>query len=144
MRYTAEIEINLPKDKVVELFNNPENLRYWQAGFLSMEHLGGNRGEEGAISLLRYRIKKRDIEYVETVVKKDLPHKYYGIYEADGIWNGVRNHFHKVNNNKTMWKSYQEFKFKGKMKITAILSPGTFKKQSQKNMELFKLYAERA
>ena len=144
MRFTAEIEINLPRDKVIELFSNPENLRYWQAGFLSMEHLGGSRGEEGARSLLRYRTEKGDVELVETVVKKDFPHKYYGTYEGEGVWNDVKNHFHKVNGSITKWKSHQEYKFSGKMKITAIFAPSTFKRQSEKSMELFKQFAERA
>ena len=36
--YTVEIEIALPRDRVIELFDNPENLFKWQTGLQSAEH----------------------------------------------------------------------------------------------------------
>ena len=33
MKYTTEIEINKPVKKVVELFDNPANLKEWMEGF---------------------------------------------------------------------------------------------------------------
>lgn len=144
MTFTTEVEINLPRERVVELFDDPANLRYWQPGFMSMEHLGGQRGEEGAVSLLKYRTEKGDIELVQTITKKELPHKLYGIYESKGVWNGVRNHFHKIKGNKTKWKSHVEYRFKGKMKFQAIFSSSTFKKQSQQQMDYFRDFAERS
>jgi len=33
MKYTSEVTINLPRDRVVELFDDPDNLPKWQKGF---------------------------------------------------------------------------------------------------------------
>ena len=55
MKYTTEVEINLPRAKVIELFDNPENLNKWQTGLVSFEHTEGEPGKEGAKSQLKYR-----------------------------------------------------------------------------------------
>ena len=35
MKYQNEIEINLPLNRVIELFDNPDNLKRWQPGLES-------------------------------------------------------------------------------------------------------------
>jgi hypothetical protein len=32
MNYTCEVVIDLPRDRVIELFDNPQNLTKWQPG----------------------------------------------------------------------------------------------------------------
>lgn len=44
MKYTVEIEIDRPIDEVVALFDDPENLKHWQPGFVSMKPLAGTPG----------------------------------------------------------------------------------------------------
>jgi len=46
MKYTLEIDITLPRAKVVELFDNPENWPKWQESLVSSEALEGTPGEE--------------------------------------------------------------------------------------------------
>jgi hypothetical protein len=43
--YTVEIEIDLQRDEVLELFDSVENLYKWQTGLQSFEHLSGNLGK---------------------------------------------------------------------------------------------------
>ncbi len=45
MQYTNEVIINLPVDKVVELFDNPDNMKYWQPGLVSFENISGTPGQ---------------------------------------------------------------------------------------------------
>ena len=52
MKYQNEIEIDLPVNKVVELFDNPENLKRWMPGLQSFEHISGTPGQPGAKSRL--------------------------------------------------------------------------------------------
>ena len=47
MKYTTEIEINKPIDRVIELFDNPENMKQWYPGFVNFEPLTGEIGKEG-------------------------------------------------------------------------------------------------
>lgn len=142
MKYTNETIIKKPIDKVVELFDDPDNLVEWQPGFISMEHIEGIQGQPGAKYKLHYKMGKRDIEMIETILVRDLPKEFTGTYEAKNVWNKVSNHFEAIDEHTTKYTSENEFKFKGFMKIFGILMPGAFKKQSQKYLDLFKEYAE--
>ena len=143
MKYTLEIDIHLPREKVIELFDNPDNMKHWQPGLLSFEPLSGTPGTVGAKSQLKYLMGKREIEMVETINVRNLPDEFSGTYEAKGVWNEVRNFFSVVDANTTRWASENEFKCSGFMKIMAFFMPGAFKKESYKYMVQFKEFAER-
>ena len=68
MKYTCEILINLPRARVLELFDSSENLKKWQPGLLSLTHLDGKPGEEGARSELVYEGRKGDLVMIETIL----------------------------------------------------------------------------
>jgi len=71
MKYKVEIITNLPRAPVIELFDNSENLKKWQPGLKSFEHLSQKPGEVGAKSKLEFLMGKREIEIIETkTVKK--------------------------------------------------------------------------
>jgi len=144
MKYELNIEIAVPRKKVIELFDNPDNMKHWQEGFISFEHLAGEAGTEGATSLLKYKMGKREMEMKETIIKHDLPAEFSARYEAKGVWNEVYNYFTVVDKNTTVWESEVIFKFKGFMKIIAFLMPGSFKKQTYKFMQAFKKFAEQS
>ena len=142
LSYTVQVELNLPREKVLELFEDREARPKWQRGFVSMTHKEGEPGQPGAKSDLVYQMGKRKIEMVETVTLRELPDRFDGTYDAKGVHNVVRNRFIEVGPDKTRWESDQEFHMKGMMKLFAWLMPGAFKKQSQKYMDDFKAFAE--
>ena len=144
MHYVSEIEIEKPVDKVVELFDNPDNLPKWMEGLQSFEHLSGQPGQVGARSRLRFKMGKRAFEMIETITANNLPDEFSGTYEAKGVHNIVRNKFVPLPGNKTKYISEQEFQFKGFMKLIACVMPGAFKKQSMKYLKDFKQFAERS
>ena len=43
MKYTSEIEINNTVNKVIELFDNPDQRDKWMKGIQSFEFISGNR-----------------------------------------------------------------------------------------------------
>lgn len=45
MKYSVDIEINKPIDKVIELFDNPANMKEWMEGLNSFEHISGTPGK---------------------------------------------------------------------------------------------------
>jgi hypothetical protein len=144
MKYQAEIIINLPIDKVIELFDNPENLKHWQPGLVSFEPISGEPGQAGSKSKLKYKMGNREVEMVETITRKNLPFEFSGTYEAKGVYNEVRNYFTPLGPQKTRYSMDNIFRFKGFMKIIGFFMPGAFKKQSQQFLEQFKAFAERA
>ena len=142
MKYSSEVIINRPVQKVVDLFDNPNNLKYWQPGLQSFEHISGEPGKPGAKSRIKYKMGKRDIEMIETIKVRNLPDEFSGTYEAKGVWNEVKNHFIPIDANTTKYISETEFKLSGFMKLIAWLMPGTFRKQTEKFMKDFKTFAE--
>lgn len=144
MKYTQQIEINLPREKVIDLFDNPDNMKHWQPGLVSFELIEGEAGQTGAKMLLKYKMGKREIEMIETITVRNLPDEFSGTYEAKGVWNEVKNTFEATSDNNTIWKTENEFKFKGFMKLMAAIMPGAFKKQSFKYLQYFKEFAEKS
>ncbi len=142
MKYSTEIEIALPVARVVELFDNPENMKHWMEGLVSFEHLSGTPGQPGAKSRLRFKMGRREVEMVETITVRNLPQEFSGTYEAKGVVNKSTHHFLPVGDNKTRYVSEQEFVLAGPMKLVALLMPGMFKKQSLKYQQDFKRFAE--
>lgn len=142
MKYTEEIVISKPVEHVVELFDNPDNMDQWMEGLQSFETISGTTGQPGAKSRLKFKMGKRDIEMIETVTARNLPDEYVTTYEADGVFNIVKNRFVALPDGKTKFVNEQEFQFKGFMKIIGFLMPGAFKKQSRKYLNDFKHFVE--
>lgn len=142
MKYRSEIEINQPIEKVVALFDDPANMDKWMEGLISFEHLSGTAGQPGAKSRLKFKMGKREIEMTETITVRNLPDEFSGTYEANGVFNVVKNYFVKIDAYRTKYITDNEFQFKGFMRIIAFLMPGAFKKQSLKYLQDFKKFAE--
>lgn len=144
MKYTVDITINLPRNRVIELFDNTENLKQWQEGLQSFEHISGETGQVGAKSKLLFDMNGRKIEMIETITNRNLPHEFSGTYEAKGVVNMIENHFYELGEDKTRWVAENEFNFSGIMKIISFFMQGSFRKQTLKTMEAFKTFAENA
>ncbi len=142
MKYTIEVVINQPREKVIELFDNPDNMKFWQKGFVSFSTFEGAPGIVGAKSHLKYKMGKREIEMVETITHRNLPEEFHSTYETKGVFNIQKNYF-KEEGNKTRWISEADFQCSGFMKVMAFfMGASTFKKQSSVYMEDFKAFAE--
>lgn len=144
MEYTCEITINLPRERVVELFDDPDNLKKWQPGLESFELISGEQGQPGAKSRLVFDEGKRKLEMIETITDRNLPDEFSGIFETKGVKNISRHFFFEDGPDKTRWVNENEFQFSGMMKIMAFFMRGAFPKQTQSFLEKFKNFAENA
>lgn len=143
MKYSLEIEINKPRDEVIKLFDNAENMSKWMEGLQSLEPVSGTPGKVGAKSKLKFDMNGRNIEMIETITTRNLPEEFAGTYEADGVFNIVSNRFLAEDMGTTRWITESEFQFNSlPMKLMAFLISGMFKKQSLKFLENFKKFAE--
>ncbi|MDQ0092808.1 SRPBCC family protein [Paeniglutamicibacter psychrophenolicus] len=142
MEFTQELTVNLPRQRFIELFDDPENLKEWQKGLISFEGVSGTPGEPGATSRLTYRQGRGTMEMIETVTRRDLPEAFDGTYDAKGVHNVCRNEFHDLDGNATRWVAHNVFEFTGFMRVVALLFGPMFKKQSLKMMTAFKEFAE--
>jgi hypothetical protein len=141
--YTLEIDIDLPREKVVELFDNPDNMRHWQNGFQSFEHISGEPGQRGAISKIHYINGKHSIELTEEITVNDLPDEFSGSYSWDSGSNTLVNRFIELDSNKTRWVSTCSYTMHSwMMKLMALFFSGKFKEQNLMFMKNFKAFAE--
>ncbi len=141
MKYSCELDIDLPRQRVIELFDNADNMVKWQEGLVSFDHLEGEPGQPGAKSNMVYQMGKRKIEMVETITKNALPEEFNGTYDAQGVHNILENRFIDEGE-KTKWIVTSEFQFKGFMKVMSFFMKGAFPKQTRKFMVDFKNFAE--
>lgn len=143
--YTVTVEIAVPRQRVVELFDDPDNLFHWQDGFQSFEHLSGTPGQPGARSKLVYKAGRHVIELYETVVQRNLPDEFNGFYEWSGGRNSLDNRFIELGSQRTRWESTCSYEFSSWfMKLMGLLRPGMFRKQNLQFMENFKAFCEHA
>jgi len=143
MKYTSEITINLSREDVIKKLDNPENMKHWQEGLLGYKQLSGEPAKEGAKMELHYKVGKREMTMVETILKNNFPDEFHATYNAKGVHNIQKNSFEVIDDHTTKWISESEFQFSGfMMKLMGFLMPGVFKKQSKKYLSDFKAFAE--
>ncbi|MEM7124682.1 MAG: SRPBCC family protein [Chloroflexota bacterium] len=144
MKYQLELDIDLPRERVIEHFLDGENLFKWQPSIVSFEPINwqGER-QVGAKTKQLHRMGKREVEMIETITVNSYPDEYAATYEADGVWNLIENRFIDVSDSKTKWILDSEFKCSGiVMRLMTFFMPGMFKKQTSTYMKLFKEFAE--
>lgn len=142
MKYTVEVIIDLPRDKVIELFDSTENMYNWQPTLKSHKQLSGDPGKKDAKMKLVYNERGKDMEMIETIIEQNLPEKMVTAYEAKGVYNVNINNFVEEAD-KTRWIMEADFKFKGFMRVMAFFMRGAFPKSTLASMNMFKDFAEK-
>ena len=144
MTYTTKIIVEVPLEAFVKKMDNPENMKHWQRGLISFEHISGTPGEFGAKMKLNFKMGKRHMELIETITKRNLPHEFHASYSTKGVDNIQENYFEETSEGHTKWISKSEFIPLGfMMKLLTVFMKGTFKKQSLQYMKDFKNFAEK-
>lgn len=142
MKYSCDIDISLPRDRVVELFQDPTRIGEWQESFISMELVSGEPGQPGNVHKLLHKMGSREVEMIETITENDLPNRFVATYESGGVWNIVENDFSENPDGSTHWHIDTEFRCTGLLKVMTWVAPGMFKKQTVKMQTDFKAFAE--
>lgn len=143
MLYTTEIIVKVPLDAFVKKMDNIDNMKHWQRGLQSTEHISGNPGDLGSKLKLNYKYDKRHMEIIETITKNDFPNEFCATYSAKGMNNIQTNYFSETADGFTKWTSINEFTpLSFSMRTMLFLMPKAFKKQSLKYMQDFKNFAE--
>jgi len=144
MKYEVDEIIDLPRSKVIELFDSEENLFKWQKGLVAVEHLSGDKGEVGAKTKIIFEMGKRRVEMIETITEKSLPDLFTCTYEADSVFNIVNTRFVEEAPDKTRIISENEFRFSSIfMKLMGLFGKKMFSKTTCSYLEAFKNFAER-
>jgi len=145
MKFTCFADINAPIDKVVALFNDPDNLGEWQEGFQSITHLSGEPGTVGAQAILVFHSGKHVIELKETILTVNLPYEMKGLYEHIHMHNTMTNQFDEIGEGQTRYTAHIDyFRMIGILpRIMAFFFAGKFRAATQQAVDNFKAFVER-
>jgi UDP-N-acetylenolpyruvoylglucosamine reductase len=143
MQYKTEILIKKPIAEVIKKMNSTENMKHWQEGLVSTEHISGTPGEFGAKMKLNYNFGKRKMEITETITKLDFPDEFHATYTTKGVRNIQKNYFESTKDGYTKWVAKNEFQPTTLvMSAMLFLMPRAFKKQTKTYMTNFKNFVE--
>ena len=102
MRYTTVVDINVGRDRLIELFDSSENMKKWQPDLVSYAQMSGEPGQVGAKMELVYNMGNKECKLVETITVKNLPEEFAATYETDKMWNLVTNQFYVLDDERTV------------------------------------------
>ncbi|AXO81662.1 SRPBCC family protein [Olleya aquimaris] len=144
MKYTTQIIINKSIEDCFALLKNHDNMKYWQDGLLSYEHLSGEPGMVGETIKINYAFGKRLMSVKETITKIEENCVLNFNFDTSNMHNIQENYFEIIDKNTTKWSSINQFvptKFSSRLMM--LLMPKAFKKQSKKYLIDFKAFAEK-
>ena len=153
MKFTVTLEIDLPREQVVPLLADPEQLPMWLRGLVSHTPLDGEHGAVGTTSRVVMREGKGTMEARETITRRepldlqDLASDEVVHYErelvAEGMWSAAREHLSEAAPGRTLWVSENEYRFDAlPMRLLAPLMRGAFRNQTLLHMRDFAAFAE--
>lgn len=136
----------MPVNKVVEIFDNTDNLPHWQKGLESYNLVSGTKGIPGAKASIVIKQGRMVIELTETLLVNNLPAVSSALYEHKHMVNTMTNRFIATSENSTRYETEINYtKFIGFVpSMMALLMPGVFKKQVQTTIDRFKAFAEKS
>ena len=73
VRFTCKVEVRRPREEVVEIFSNPDHFPHFQEGFIKIDRVSGQEGQEGSVSHLYYKMRGTDVMLEETILENRLP-----------------------------------------------------------------------
>lgn len=143
MKYTLDILIEAPLEVCAKKFSITEYMNHWHRGLVSIEHLSGIPNELGSKMKLHYKIGGLNLNQIETITHKNLPHELHCSYATKDLDHLQDNFFTATSQNQTKWTSVNEcVPLNFNMRIKLWLMPKTFKKQSLQAMKDFKNFVE--
>lgn len=141
--FTCEVFIDLPKSKVVELFNDPDNLQHWQDGFLDFKHMEGEPGAVGSTAQMEYKMGKGKMIIHEEILSNNLPDEFTGKYTHTHTTNTMKNEFIALSENETHYKAEVNYsRLSGLLKVMLFFKKDMLQNPVQKWMNQFKEFAE--
>ena len=153
MKYTASIEIAVPRERVAQLLAEPEHMSKWLRGLVLHEPLSGAHGQVGTKSRVVLQMGQQKFECTETITRRE-PLDLHGIPKesivhfdreivGNGMWSAARERLMEASSETTLWVSENEYRFSSLlMRLVGLLMPGAFRKQSLQHMQDFKAFAE--
>ena len=136
------ITINQPVEKVWEKLMNPDNLKFWLTGFVSVEHISGEIGKAGCISKLKFSERGKELEVTETAVTVKPNQQYSFNMTSISFDTATDIQLVSFGSRTEMIQTVQFFPKQFFMKLLMPLMNGTMKKRMENELVRFKNFVE--
>jgi len=138
----VSITINQPVETVWDKLMNPDNLKFWLTGFVSVDHVSGEYGKPGAISKLKFKERGKEIEVTEAVTAIK-PNQQYSFTMTSTAFNAETDiRLISFGNRTEMIQTVQFFPKQFIMKLMMPLLKGAMKKRMGNELISFKNFVE--
>lgn len=144
MNFTAQVVIERPRDRVIELIRNPANIEAWQPGCQYGPLLAGEPDQVGSRRSVLIQMQGIRLEMIEVLVAFNPPDLISSVYTARGVTNRVENRFFENSPLSTRWVISNAFEFAGLMKLVGGIVGDFVPRQTVASMLRFKEFAERS
>jgi len=141
MRSLVQLDIDLSKPELAELFADPALMTKWMDDLERVEPISGKLGVPGS----RYRLipKSGDMVFEATVIARNLPHESRLRLEASNVTVAISATFEAVSPGTTRLVSDEQFTFKGVFgKLLGFFAQWSIRKAHRRHMLAFKHFAE--
>ncbi|MFD9704791.1 SRPBCC family protein [Lentzea sp. NPDC059081] len=137
MRFTKEVVLDKPIDRVRVLTSDPGHLHHWQPDLVSITQHGDTPGAAGSTATLEYR--KFTLE--ETVLSATADERI-SRYATTGMVHTITNRYSVVDDQHTLLVCDNEFELSGLLKLGRKVVERTLREQVERNVDSFKAFID--
>ena len=137
MRFTKEVVLDQPIERVRVLTSDPAHLHEWQPDLVGITHHTATPGAAGSTATLRYR--KFTLE--ETVLSATADERV-SRYRTPGMVHTITNRYTAVDDRHTLLVCDNEFELSGIMKLGRRVLEKSLREQVERNVDNFKAFID--
>lgn len=139
MRFTKEIVLNQPIERVRVLTSDPAHVHEWQPDLVSITQHSDTPGAAGSTATLTYR--KFTLE--ETVLTANADERT-SRYETRGMIHTITNRYRAIDDRHTLLVCDSEIELTGLLKLGRKVLEKSLREQSERNLDNFKAFIDSA
>ena len=136
------ITINKPVEMVWDKLMNPDNLKFWLTGFVSVEHISGEYGKTGSVSKLKFLERGKEMEITETAILINPNRQYTFRMQHASFENNTDIRLISFGSRTEMIQTVQFFPKQFFMKLMMFLMKGAMKTRMENELIRFKNFVE--
>ena len=142
MKTRHEIVIHSTPERIWTVFDDPALRTLWQPALESVELTEGVAGRPGAVSQLVYALPGGSLRLTETINERREPDFLAAAYEGKGVKGLTVHHFERVEEGRSRWIVYSNYRFGGLRLWFGALRREWAGPTSQDDLQRFKLLFE--
>lgn len=139
MRFTKEIVLNQPIERVRVLTSDPAHLHEWQPDLVSITQHSETPGAAGSTATLAYR----RFQLEETVLTATADERI-SRYETRGMVHTITNRYRAIDDQRTLLVCDNEIELTGLLKLGRRILERSLREQSERNLDNFRAFIDNA